>query len=107
MQNVSDPNASERLKRWLDRREQIRLAKDWCEAREPLRRPVQTVAIDVEQDEALERSLSGAVEEEAGADTCLQVIKREIGALEVEQPPRWASPSQMVRQPVHEQVVDR
>ena len=56
--------------------------------------------------EAVEAQRSGPVEEEAGAGTGLEMIGREIGAVEVKEPPRRTAPREAVREAVDEHVVN-
>ena len=65
------------------------------------------MAIDVDQGEAVEARRRGPVEEEAGADTGLEMIGREMVAVEIEQKPRRAAPRKTVGEAVHQHVVDR
>src|SRR5680860_1085917 len=65
------------------------------------------MAIDVDQDEAGQPRCAGPVEEEAGAYAGLKMIVREVGAVELKEPPRRAAPSEAVRNTVHEHVVNR
>src|SRR6187549_51269 len=63
------------------------------------------IAVDVEQDKAVEVRSIRAVEEIAGAYARLEMIGREIGAIVVKQLARRAAPGDMVRKPMHQHVV--
>jgi hypothetical protein len=72
------------------------------EAGEPSAGPRKTVAIDVEQGEAMEWRGAGAVEKEASADSGLEMIGGEIGAIEFEKTLCATTPSEAVGEPVHQ-----
>ena len=89
-----------------DRREQIGLAEQRLVARQPPRRPRQAMAIDVEKGQLLESSRIGTVDEEAGANPRLEMARREVVAVEIEQPLRRTTPGEAVGETVHQPVVE-
>src|ERR1043165_2561169 len=106
MQHISQPDAVEALETSGKTGEEIGLAKVRVEPRKTSRGAIETILVDVEQDEAVELGAVGAVKEEAGTDPRLKMIGGKIGTVQLEQPPRRATPSDMVRQPVHHEVVE-
>ena len=78
MQHIGKADGSEGRHVELDRSEQVRLVERRVEAREPASGAIETMAIDVDQGEAVEAQRRGPVEEEAGADTGLEMIGREM-----------------------------
>ena len=106
MQHVGEPDADRRLK--LDLRS---VQADWSAeqrlvARQPLRRPRQAMAVDVEKRQLFEPCRIGAVDKEAGANAGLEMARREIVAIEPENPLRRATPGEAVGQAVDQPVVE-
>lgn len=61
MQHVGEPDRIERREARRDRRQEIRLSERRREALEPLRGTVETIPVDIEQDEAVESPLASTV----------------------------------------------
>src|SRR5262245_66302116 len=106
MQHVGKPNAVSRFKLDGDGRQQIGLAKQRLVARKPARRPRQAMSINVEKGKLLEPSRISPVDEEAGANPCLQVAGREVVTVEIEQPLRGTAPSETLGEVMDQAVVE-
>src|SRR5262245_48529595 len=96
MEHVSESDRSDGRRAKRKRRKQIDLVQFRLEAHEPLRRAVETIAIGVEQDEALQLWRRGVIEQQTRADPRLQMIGRQILAIEFDQALRRAAPGEAI-----------
>src|SRR5512146_1082286 len=87
MQHVGHAHAVETIETGWNAGKQIGLANARAKLRKPARGAIETILVDVEQDEALELGPSRASEKEPGADARLEMIGRKIGAVQFEQSP--------------------
>lgn len=106
VQHVGESDRREWRHVEVERRKQIGLAELRLEAREPPLGTCKAVPVDVEHDKTLEIGSTRAVEEITGAYASLEMIGREIGAIELKQLPCRAAPGEMVGQPMHQHIVD-
>src|SRR5262245_14608107 len=106
MQHVGKPNAVSRFKLDGDGRQQIGLAQQRLVARKPARRSRQAISINVEKGKLLEPSRISPVDEEAGANPCLQMAGGEVVTVEIEQPLRGTAPSETIGEAMDQAVVE-
>ena len=64
------------------------------------------MSIDVEKGQLLEPSRIGPVDKESGANPRLQMARREVVAVEIEQPLRRTTPDEAVGETMHQAVVE-
>src|SRR5215813_5106691 len=107
MQYVGEAHTIDRLEFDGDGREQIGLAQQRMISREPLRRARETMAVDIEQRELVERMGVGTVDEEAGAHAGFKVVIGKVVPIKVEQPLGGTPPSEAIGESVDQVVVER
>src|SRR5262245_40302640 len=96
MEHIGESDRSDGRGAKLKRRKQIDLMQLRLETGELLRPAVETIAIGVEQDKALQLWRRGAIEQQPRADPRLQMIGRQILAIELEEAPRRTAPGEAI-----------
>ena len=106
VEHIGQSDAADRLETAGQTGEQVRFAQDRPVTGEALSGARQAVAIDIKQSEIIEQRRVGAVDEEAGADASLEVPRRKVGPVKVEQALGGATPGEAIGNAVDQAVVN-
>src|SRR5262245_18575929 len=106
MQHISEPDRIEGLPELGQRFEQTGLHRFGMKACESFCCDIETVTIDVEQDEAFEALAIGPIDEKSSADAGFEMVGRQVRVVEVDQTLGRTAPGKSVREPMHQQIVE-